>query len=165
MITLLLFILSFVSGAAPEAAPVHDLHLSYGRMAVEGNTVACRVRFFTHDLEKTLKAFHNAPEFTLAANSQADEQYLAYFQKRFTLIADGAPLEAQILSSGEEEDAWWYEMQFTAAQPVQNLHLTNTLLFDLFEDQRNIVKVMHFPDEASRTLYFTEGATEYDLRF
>lgn len=165
MMPLLFFLLSFVPGAALPAAPAHDLHLSYGRMAVEGNTVVCRIRYFTHDLEKTLQAFHNAPALALAATPEADVHYLAYFNKRFTLTADGTALEAELLASGEEEDAWWYEMQFTAAAPVQALHLTNTLLFDLYDNQRNIFKVMHFPSAATQTLYFTQGATEYTLTF
>ncbi len=56
-------------------------------------------------------------------------------------------------------------LEFEADLPIQKVHLTNTLLLEHFEDQKNIVQIQHFPSEKSWSLYFVEDAKEFSLDF
>ena len=42
---------------------------------------------------------------------------------------------------------WWYELEYPIAASAESIHLKNRLLFNLFEDQRNIV---HLTTRAGR---------------
>ena len=59
----------------------------------------------------------------------------------------------------------WYTLQFDAPGPVTAFRVRNTLLFELFDDQRNAVKFVHFPDEAQKTYSFAVGEEEFEVRF
>lgn len=156
-----------VASEAPAGAAVHahDLHVSYGRMAVEGQVVVCQIRFFRHDLEAALQAYHRDPSIRMDVNPQVDSLYATYLAERFRVEQDGRVLQGRIVSSGEENDLWWYTVQYEAPSPVRSLRLTHTMLFDIFHDQRNLFKVKHFPSEAAQSLYFVRGAEAYTLSF
>jgi hypothetical protein len=67
-----------------------------------------------------------------------------------------------VSASGEERDAGgyamrWYVVELDAARPVTRLALRNTLMFDLFRDQQNIVTVLRMPGERRTTLFFAAG--------
>ena len=144
---------------------VHRFHVTYGRMAIEGNKAVCRIRFFGHDLEETLQNFGKDPSFKLDVNPESDSVYTKYFNENFVLLVNGKPIEATVISSGEEGDMWWYIMEYNTTAPLNEFRLTNTLLFDTYDDQRNIFKVITFPSEKTQSVYFTHGAENYTISF
>ena len=165
LILLLAWLLALPGGVPFEAPPAaaHRFHLSYGRVAVEGAEAYSRVRFFAHDFEAALRQYHEAPDFRLAVNPRSDSLAQAYLDEHLQLEADGVLLDGEIVASGEEDDMWWYTVRVAAAQPIHKLTLRNTILFDLFEDQKNIVRIQHFPSEERFAFYFIDGAESYTV--
>lgn len=168
MVALLIALLTVGSPAPSANAPgvlAHRFHVGYANMAVEGNQVLCRVRFFADDLEEALKQYGHDNGFSLEATKETEALFLRYLSDRFQLEADANRLTASILQSGEESQGselmWWYVLQFEAPADIAEVKLRNTMLFEAFEDQKNIVRVQHFPSEQRQTLYFTAGAEEY----
>ncbi|HMB93768.1 MAG TPA: DUF6702 family protein [Rhodothermales bacterium] len=169
---MLLFVLAllFPLGPTPQAGLViHDFHISYGRVAVEDNVVVFRVRFFKDDLEEALRKYHKAPEFALEVNPAVDAQFVAYFNERLVLETEGQQLTGQIIGSGEEmegkEPMWWYALQYEASATIKKLTIKNQLLLELFDDQKNIVKVRHFPDDKQQSYYFDDDTVEHTASF
>ncbi len=146
-------------------APAHKFYVSYGRMAVEGSVAVCRVRYFQDDLQLALRWFSQDKSFELQPTASADALFLQYIEDRLRLVEDGRQLTASVLASGDERDMWWYMVQFDGEEVIDRLEVTNKTLFDLLPDQRNIMKVSHFPSEKERTLYFVEGSDTYTLDF
>jgi len=134
-------------------------------MAVEDNVAAMRIRFFTHDLEAMLQQFHASASVSLIPSAGSDSLFLDYFNRHFLLIASSDTLQATIASSGEDRDVWWYELTFVAPSAIERLEITNRLLFGLFDDQRNIVYISHFPSNQRETLYCVAGASDYAVNF
>ncbi len=166
----LFVLLGLMSFAAPVSEPPpHDFHVTYGRLAVEDATAMLRIRFFFDDLEGALRAHHKRRGFRLSADPESDSLFLAYFHDKFALIGDGAPLRGEIVTSGEEaegkERVWWYVLRFEAPAPLRKLTVRDALLFEVFSDQKNILRTLHLPDEAQETFYFVEGAAEAELTF
>jgi len=158
---------SAASGASAPAA--HELHLAYGNLAVEGSLIAGRIRLFKDDLGRALGPMVGAASLTLQPGPEADALVMRYLRDNLSISVDGQELEATLLSSGEDEldrePVWWVLVQFRAPSPPEALHVRNTLLFDVHDDQRNIFKFVHFPDETQRTFYFAEGESEHVVRF
>jgi hypothetical protein len=48
-------------------------------------------------------------------------------------------------------------VELDAPRPVARLALRNTLMFDVFRDQQNIVTVLRMPGERRTTLFFAAG--------
>ena len=162
------FFLSLMAANNPPSHAhevVHKFHVSYGRLAIDVQQVMCQIKFFTNDLEDALAATDKNELYKIDASAKTDSLFTVYFNSHFVLTADSVKLTATINSSGEEGDMWWYVLSFDAPQPVKVLKIKNDLLFDLFEDQKNIFKVMHFPEEKPESFYFVDGADSYTLQY
>ena len=158
-------------GEEPEAAAqgVHKFHVSYGRMAVEDNLAMLQIRLFKDDLEMALQQKFAEPDFTLTVDPHADSLFTAYFNEVFILKQDEVAVPGRIVSSGEDqmggEPMWWYMVRFEAPAPLETFTVRDVVLFELFDDQKNIFKVKHFPSDKELSYYYTEGAEEYRISF
>ena len=157
-------------GVLPSpSGPVHDLHIAYADLAVEGAVIAGRLRFFKDDLERALGPFVESDALSLSPGPEADALVLRYVRERLALFVDGSRLEPVLVASGEDEldrePVWWVLVQYRAGSPVADFTVRNTLLFELFDDQRNVMKFVHFPDQTPRTFYFAPGEDEHRVRF
>ena len=158
-----------VLGAAPVA---HDIHTTHTRAVVEDGTVVWKVRLFTDDLEKGLRAWAKRPAFSLAKDRSADSLFTAYFNAKVRVAADGRALSATLLQSGTDKDpvggtVHWYLLQFNAGKQPASLSVRNTLLAEQFANQANVVVVLAMPGEKRHSLYFGDGdadAQTVDLR-
>jgi len=154
--------------AAGDARP-HDLHVSYGNAAVEGNVLAVRIRFFRDDLEGALARHAGQAAFRMSAEPEVEAAFLAYFRAHFAVEVGGRALAPAVVGSGEDEidrePVWWYAVQFEAPSPLTAFRVRNTLLTELFDDQTNIVKFVHFPDERQKTYSFARGEESFEVRF
>ncbi len=154
---------------APPAAGAHDLHVSYGNAAVEGNVLAVRIRFFREDLENALARHGGLASFRMSAEPGVDAAFLGYFTAHFAVHVGTRALTAVVVASGEDEidrePVWWYAVQFDAPAPLTSFRVRNTLLTELFDDQTNIVKFVHFPDEKQKTYSFARGEESFEVRF
>jgi hypothetical protein len=144
----------------PVAAAVHDIHASHIRMVLEGRTVALRVRLFHDDLLLALRAFTNRPDLQLTTADRADSAFGAYFAKVVRFEADGQAPTLRVTSSAAEPDqvagiVVWYVLEGQVAATPSHLTMLNGLLFEVFDDQQNIVQILRMPGEERRTLYFT----------
>ncbi|MEJ2203783.1 MAG: hypothetical protein P8170_06710 [Gemmatimonadota bacterium] len=168
-VCLLLAALALAPLPGDGAGALHDLHVTYGNAAVEGNLVLIRLRLFKNDLEEALRRHAADPQLTLQANPATDGLFMKYVSEKFSIAVGGEELPGRIVASGEDlldrEPVWWYTLQFDAPEPVTTFRVRNTLLFELFDDQRNVVKFVHFPEETQRTYSFAEGEAVFEVRF
>lgn len=138
-------------------------------MAVEGAILAGRIRFFKDDLERALGPKLGTDAVSLTPGPEADALVLGYVRERLRIAADGQVLAPRVLASGydelDREPVWWITLEYRAAAPMDEITVRNTLLFELFDDQRNVFKFVRFPDRTQRTFYFAHGEEEHRVRF
>lgn len=151
------------------APPAHELHVSYGAAVVEGSGLTVRIRFFRDDLEGALARHTGRPAFRMAVSPEVDATFLAYLRTHLVVQAGGRTLEPQLAGSGEDEldrePVWWYAVHFEAAEPLSTFRVRNTLLLEMFDDQTNLVKFVHLPDQKQRTFSFARGEESFEVRF
>ncbi|HSW29320.1 MAG TPA: DUF6702 family protein [Longimicrobiales bacterium] len=156
------------AGAGADA-PTHDLHVSYGNAAVEGNVLAVRIRFFRDDLQGALARQTGRAGFRMSAEPEVEAAFPAYVRDHLSVHVGGRTLEPTVVASGEDEldrePVWWYAIQYEAPSPLTAFRMRNTLLTELFDDQTNIVKFVHFPDEQQKTYSFARGEESFEVRF
>lgn len=150
-------------------APPHDLHASYGNLGIEGTTAVLQIRIFQDDLEEALGKLGGKEVSLLEATPEIDALFLRYLAANFILEVEGSPLKGRILGSGSDEldrePVWWYQIRFDAPSPIQGARITNTILFELFEDQSNILRVARFPEGSRKAYYFAAGEETVEIRF
>lgn len=152
----------FFGGGNVAVRAMHDVHSTHTRAVLENGAVMWKVRLFSDDLEKGLRAYARRPTFALDRDPKADSLFTAYFNAKVSVSVDGRALKASLVQQGVDKDpvggtVHWYLLQFEAARTPTTLSIRNTLLAELFPNQANIVVLLSMPGEKRHSLYFGDG--------
>jgi len=146
-------------GVYRPAPPVHEFHVSYARLAVEGGTAVLQIRFFRDDLEAALGPRAGVSALRLSASPEIDRIFSEYLAEKFQLVADGDSLPGTIIGSGEDtidrEPAWWYLVRYSSPHRIGEFQIRNVLLLETFEDQTTILRVLRLPDQTPVSVTFS----------
>ena len=146
-----------VASLTRPAERAHDFHVSYTRMAIEGNSISAQIRMFGDDITKALIDRSKVPTLTLNS-AQGEAAAQAYLAASFPIVANGKKLVPNVASATQERDMWSYIVTWTAAAPVTSLTLHNAAMMEYFEDQQNIVKLKHIGSGKESTLFYSGGS-------
>lgn len=169
LLSLILALAPSGGAGAPGTPLPHDLHLTSANAVLEGEAVLLRIRFFRDDLEAALGGHLGVSALAMADTPEVERVFLAYLATRLQVEVAGEALTPAVLAAGgdvvDREPVWWYALEYRAGAPVQALTMRNELLFELFDDQRNVVKFVHLPDEAQQTFAFHRGEEVFRVTF
>lgn len=144
-----------------SARAAHDLHLTYARVVVDGAVVKAKVRVFKDDMERGLAGYARTQAFQLGASTTlTDSLFAAYFNARTSAVAGGRRVVFKVTQSGRDPDAtdpvmWSFELEGRALSAIRDFSLRVSLLFETFEDQKNVVTLIRMPGEDRHSLYFS----------
>jgi hypothetical protein len=149
-------------GSSRGARAVHDMHLSYTRMVVDGPSIVCRVRVFKDDIQGALQRHLSSPAFQLAATPASDSAFAAYFNAHVAISSNGTRLVARVRQSSADSGIadlamWSYLVELSAPTSIRSLSIRIGILFDSFKDQKNVVTVLKMPREERFSLSFMAG--------
>ena len=150
LILLLLPLLAF--------AGAHKFYVSLTDIAYDQETKALQIisRLFTDDTEKLLRERYNEAVFLSAEeeHEQVDEYLERYLEEKFRISVNGIPREVNYLGKEYKTDKIVLYLEVTNVEAVEEITVAkvknvsgvdrtvaNTLLSDLFPEQKNVVKV------------------------
>lgn len=145
---LLIFICSIASRATAFGNKDHDIHLSICELRYNEQSLSFEVsiKIFIDDLETAIGK-EGASQLRIGTKNEvpeADEMITSYLNKNFTIDIDGVKLQASFLGKELTEDmlAVWCYVEYPAnkSQP-QKCILSNRILFEVYDDQRNIMDI------------------------
>lgn len=145
---------------APDAMSAerqHDFHVSYTRMAVEQTVISAQIRLFSDDVTRALVERSRTPSLTLNS-PQGEAAFQAYLAAQFPIVVNGRRLAPAVISSAQDKDMWSYVVTWTSATAITSITLHNAALFELFDDQQNIVKIKHMASGRESTLFYAGGS-------
>jgi len=143
-----------------ELSADHPMHVSYARMVLEGDVAIVNVRIFTDDLENAIGHFHDIPGLRMSPDPAIDSLFTDYFNASFTLAIGDSVVPGVIVESGESDDMWWYLVLFQGWAPINEISFRTELLYDIFDDQRNITRILHTATDEYQMYYSVAGAPE-----
>lgn len=130
-----------------EALRPHNVRLSLATLTSEEGRLDVEVRFFWDDLQIAVMERTSDMSFELAETPRVDSVIQDYINEMLTLEVEGTRLQGQVVARGiqdaprRDEVMWWYRLEYPTSTPPSRLYVRNRLLFNMFEDQRNIVHV------------------------
>jgi hypothetical protein len=140
---------------APRAF-AHKYHTSVTRLEynAEDSSVEITVQTFTDDIEAILTK-RTGRNIRLDASKDSGRLVLDYLRDAFELRANDANLELQWVGLEMNGGTAWLYVLAKLPGGLSKAALRNALLFDLFEDQVNIVNVLN--NGKKRSLVFRRG--------
>ena len=147
-------------GAVPTLEKPHPFRLSVADVAVSESGLQARIRFFWDDLQLAVMEHTSDMDFELAENEEVDTILENYINDMLVLESGETVVQGEVTARGVEDAAridevmWWYRLEYKLTPSAERIRIRNRLLFNLFEDQRNIVNI-RTRSGRERTYYFS----------
>jgi len=168
MIAGMLMLLLLPSGW-PEVA-LHDFHVS--KCLVEYNeeerALQVSMHLFIDDLEEALR-LQGADKLFICTEleaADAETHIRRYLEAHFRLETNGEPVAFEFLGKEISDDlaAVWCYLEVTGVGRLDQLTVTNRILTEVYDDQKNIVSVFG-PEEKKGLLLFQKGKDTESVQF
>jgi hypothetical protein len=128
-------------------------------------TLEISCKMFTNDFEAALeKTTHGKVDLSDAKNKTATDKLIAdYVQKHLQLKVDGRPAVIQFVGSEKEEDGTWSYFQVSNIPSVKKIEVTNSLLYDNFNQEINIMHASAGGVKKSTRLDYPDSAASFEF--
>ena len=146
--------------ATSASTTPHPFRLSIADAAVSGSAMEISIRFFWDDLQFAVMERTSDMDFRLDRTEEVDGVVEQYVNDMLNIQVEGAVLQGTLVERGVQEARnpdevmWWYRLNYSLDPSVDRIDVTNRLLFNMFEDQRNIVNITTRRGR-ERTYYFS----------
>jgi len=147
MINLLLsfFFFLWLSPNVPTADDLHEFHVSkcIVEHSQDDQALQISLHIFIDDLEEALEKQGVDSLFlcTKKESKKADEYLYDYFQKKIQFEVDQEALSYNYIGKEPSEDlqAIWCYLEIENITNYEEINISNDLLMELFDDQKNII--------------------------
>ncbi len=169
--TILMVLFSSCFSTWVSATKAHDIHVSLCelRWNEESGAFEVSVKIFIDDLERAL-GMEGAPGLFIGApkeSKEANEYIASYLRKHLTIDIDGTRLIPDFLGKEVSDDflAVWCYIEFPAKlSHSKKCSLSNDILLELYDDQRNIMDIRMNKSHKNYTI-FQPGRTTWTYTY
>jgi hypothetical protein len=158
---LLFPLLGLVLSAANSPAP-HPFHVSVVEInhnsADKNLEISCKI--FTDDFERVLRQNYKTKIDIInpADRAAVDKLVSDYIRTHLALVVDGKPAVFTYLGYEREDDAIYSYVEVPNTALPKKIDITNQLMYDLFDDQTNLVHVLVGGNRKSSKLVYPKAA-------
>ncbi|MCB0494849.1 MAG: hypothetical protein KDC79_01820 [Cyclobacteriaceae bacterium] len=135
---------------------IHPFHVTVCEIEHDAETKALQVseRMFLDDLEETLdKTYHVRLDIMHPEDKNLRDSLIQdYVLKHLSITVDGKPRKRTYIGHEIEDDVMWCYVEYYGVKKLDNLEITNTVFFDIYEDQSTIVHVSYDGNTKSKRL-------------
>ena len=141
----------------------HKYYVSVTEIAIKNDKLEIIVRCFPDDIENIL---HDDYQIDADITDKKTKPYLEdYLRSHFELfINDDEPLDYQFLGTTIEDNFLVLLLQAKLPEKVKKIKVKNTLLFDAFDEQKNIVHFIKGTDKQSFILVKQDAEAVYSVK-
>ena len=126
-------------------ASFHPFHVSVCEIEHDPETKALQIsqRVFLDDLEETLNHVYNIQIDIVKPENKAFRDSLVkdYVMKHLIVTVDGKQRKRSYLGHEIEKDVLWCYIEYYGIKKVKTFSITNTVFFELYDDQNTILQV------------------------
>jgi myo-inositol catabolism protein IolC len=171
MLHLLLFCTTLLATAKPmPAETAHDFHVSKCLIEYNPQVKALQIsmHIFIDDLELALESQGTERLFicTRMEHPKAETYMQRYLEQNFQLSVNKKSIKYNFLGKEISEDmaAVWCYLEITDITAVQSVQVTNSLLMEVYDDQKNLVQIK-VPGKKQGYFMFEKGRSTDKVEF
>lgn len=124
---------------------IHDYHFGYTEINYnkDNKSLETSIKLYTEDLDLALSTINNSP-VRLDSDKEIENANLyiqAYLADNFSIEINEKLKEATFIGKEYEEDFIWIYLEYENIKKIKKFEVKNSLLFDTFDDQKNISNI------------------------
>lgn len=122
-------------------------------------------RIFVDDLEKLLQTrYDDSAQLIKGQNNPENNEYIKkYFQDKFEIIIKNKQLSLNFIGKRYEDDMIICYFEAVNVENFKSITISNLVLTDLFEDQKNLVHVKK--DERTESIMLIKDKPKDTIKF
>jgi len=151
---LLACLLLFSFNSKADSIETHKFYVSLSDIKYneESNTFQLSFSIFTDDLELAFEK-QTGKKIHLDEITSANKQWVfEYVTTHFSAKADAKTLKLISIGYELESDVTWVYLESVKTEIPNSIELSNTILFELYSEQKNLVKISIGKDDYSALL-------------
>lgn len=132
----------------------------------ENASLEIAVKLFTDDLEAALEAGTTTKLWVGDPDREApetDSLLARYFEQRLTIEVNGKTQKASMLGKELEADVTWCYLEINNIPTIDKLNISNHLLTEISDEQKNIVHV--YVGDKEKSLLLRRGKMSGEVTF
>lgn len=128
-------------------------------------TLEISVKLFADDFEKALSKSNQVTVDLVNAKdpAKANKMVAAYLQQHLVLKVNGKPVQFDFVGYEKEREAVWSFVQVNNIATVSKLEINNSLLYDAYEQQINIMHVTVNGERKSTKLSYPDQQASFSF--
>ncbi len=150
-----------------QSLGMHPFHVSVCEVDYIQDKKSLQItqKIFIDDLEKGMhENYNNSIDITLDQHKDELHRMLKdYYVKNLKVVINGKAASPQFLGFEFEADALWCYLEVQKVKKIKSLSITNTILFDTFDDQSTILHVQN--EEEIKSFRLTNDERSASLVF
>jgi hypothetical protein len=153
-----------VSAGKPVPHPFHVSVVEISHNTVDKNLeISCKI--FTDDFERVLvKNYKTKVDLINPPDRKATDKLVEdYIRTHLALTADGKPVNFSYLGFEREDDAIYSYIEVQNVPAVKKIDITNRLMYDLFDDQTNLMHVIVGGNRKSGKLEYPKAEASFSF--
>ena len=124
---------------------MHKYYLSLTQIDYNEKSKALQVTMnvFIDDFELTMNNTFNK-QFNLNTKNElvdSEKFFNQYLQEHFKIKLEGQPISFNYIGRKYEGDVVFFYLEFEGVTDVKSIEIENTVLFEYFADQKNLIKL------------------------
>ncbi|MDZ4663275.1 MAG: DUF6702 family protein [Bacteroidota bacterium] len=142
------------------------LGVTHFKLNKKSNTLETSVKLFTNDLETSLKKLNgNSVDLINGSNKEEINKLInKYLQARLIIKVNGKNAAFNYIGFETEKDVTWIFIEYKKIRSLKSLDIENTLLYDSFDKQTNIIRVETSAGEQNSKISCPEKTAKFSFK-
>jgi len=122
---------------------IHPIYISTSEIILNNNNAEVKIRIFRDDLEDGLRLFHGK-SISIDTNQKLKKESKeidTYIQNKFKLSIDKSKINISIINYQLINDLVEISFSFKSELRIDNISITNNILFDVYRVQKNVTLI------------------------
>tara|TARA_X000000368_G_C22731030_1_gene579493 strand:- start:115 stop:582 length:468 start_codon:yes stop_codon:yes gene_type:complete len=122
---------------------IHPIYISTSEIILNNNNAEVKIRIFRDDLEDGLRLFHGK-SISIDTNQKLKKESKeidTYIQNKFKLSIDKSKINISIINYQLINDLVEISFSFKSELRIDNISVTNNILFDVYRVQKNVTLI------------------------
>jgi hypothetical protein len=157
----------FIGFLAFALSAFHPFYLGVTHFKLNANTkiLETSVKLFTNDLETALKKFDGKPVDLINGSNKEELNKLInnYLLQHLSIKINGKAANFNYVGYEIEKDVTWIYIEYKKVKALKTLDIENSLLYDSFDKQTNIVRLETAAGEQNSKISFPEKTVKFSL--